>query len=97
MAGDCVLQGELKEKAGSSTEVHSGIKTTIVSICSQDWILVLFPIQMCAWRFCAISVKLICYSETGCFFSEDWAPLLLGQTEGAGIVQSAEEKFPGRP
>lgn len=44
MAGDCGLEGELKEKAGSSTELYSGIKTTIVvSICRQDSIPVLLP------------------------------------------------------
>lgn len=79
MAGGCGLQGELKEKAGSSTEVYSGINSTIVvSVCSHVSIFVLLRIQLCAWAFCALSVEQLCYSETGCFFSADWAgaPLL---------------------
>lgn len=49
MADDCGLQGGLKEKAGSSTGLYSGIKTTIVvSICRQDSISLLFPSQVCA-------------------------------------------------
>lgn len=57
VAGDWGLQGEPKEKAGSSTEVYSGINTTIhVSICSQDSILFLLPIQLCAGGFCVLLV-----------------------------------------
>lgn len=45
MAGDLGLQGELKEKAGSSNEAYSGITATIhAPVCCQDSILFLLPI-----------------------------------------------------